>query len=496
MSPLSSHNIFKSLLLLLLVAFCYLHLAAFAEAANYPLEIIQPRAGLTIKNRFYKAYPGLEYNVRIGCIGGLYPYTYALTSAPTGMTIDKNTGVIIWPNPPASSLPVNVSVEVTDQEGTKTKVTWPITVTTTGFLFLDAVNGKAASSGGAGTLTNPFKTMNDFFKGDKYNSTYADYFVYWRNGTYFVDTPVEDQGRVPFVADYKPQVWLAYPGENPVIDYRKIVDQSIIFYSGNDNVYLDGLEFKNMLSYGVQVESNQPGMVFRRLKLHELGTSPGANNQSFIRVLANGQGNYLTIQDCEMYNLNHGCAIKLYQTNKTLIEDNLIHDFVDCEGIAIKQDITRTTVRHNKIYNVPNHSIGGNMNNTHWTSQDNEILFNRVWGDCSIAVNQNGVAGLMYYYRNTFECPIVILQPGPGPFIFSRNVIQTSSTFSGTLTNVVQSANLTGPSGIVDPNGSLTSNYSSYVGQVGWQITATPTATRIISGQVCDDKGTCRPLFQ
>ena len=43
-------------------------------ASNYPLEILQPEAGLenlVETNRFYKAYPGLEYNVRIGVIGGL-----------------------------------------------------------------------------------------------------------------------------------------------------------------------------------------------------------------------------------------------------------------------------------------------------------------------------------------------------------------------------------------------------------------------------------------
>ena len=73
-------------------------------AANYLLEIIQPQEGLSTNgcvggtlpcNRFYRAYPGLEYNVRMGVIGGDYPYVYSLITAPSGMTIDAGTGEII-----------------------------------------------------------------------------------------------------------------------------------------------------------------------------------------------------------------------------------------------------------------------------------------------------------------------------------------------------------------------------------------------------------------
>ncbi len=49
-------------------------LSASVFAANYPLEIIQPQPNLDINNRFYKAYPGLEYNVRLAVIGGDYPF--------------------------------------------------------------------------------------------------------------------------------------------------------------------------------------------------------------------------------------------------------------------------------------------------------------------------------------------------------------------------------------------------------------------------------------
>jgi hypothetical protein len=489
-------------------------------AANYPLEIIQPRAGLDTKNRFYKAYPydpahpELVYNVRAAVIGGVYPYKYSLTQKPSeNMTIDQSTGVINWSMPPAGG-PFNVTLSVTDSENTTVAVSWTITVTTTGFLFVDSVNGHHSSCNGCtsncgtGTINNPMLSMADFFCGNTYasktNSSYANNFVYWRGGTYYLDAYIENGYRVPIVNNFKPQVWLAYPGETPIIDYQD-TNNTLCFYGGNSNIYLDGLDLRNTGNYGIQVESetSQPGATLRRMKIHDVGPTSGANNQSLIDVGAGGQSNYLTIQDNELYNLDHGAAIKLYQTNKFLIEDNYIHDITDSlggslEGIALKQDITRGTVRHNRIYNVPYRGVGGNMNSQNWTTQNNEILFNHIWGNCSsgnaIEVNQNGNAATTYYYRNTLECPIAVLQSGPGPFYITNNVIQSNSPqIRGTTANVVENeSNLKGTSGIVDLVGNLTSIYSIYLGNRGWQLNSIPF---INSGQACDDNGqNCRSI--
>ena len=80
-------------LLLLTGSFAFTSYAhAQCTAACNTLEIIQPKAGLSTTNRFYKAYPGLEYNVRMAVIGGAYPYIYSLTTAPNGMTITPTPG--------------------------------------------------------------------------------------------------------------------------------------------------------------------------------------------------------------------------------------------------------------------------------------------------------------------------------------------------------------------------------------------------------------------
>jgi hypothetical protein len=87
------------------------------KAANYSLEIIQPQPNLNTQNRFYKAYPGLEYNVRMAVAGGDILTGSNSFPVPSGMNIDGR-GEITWPNPTEASSPHSVSVRVTDSEGT------------------------------------------------------------------------------------------------------------------------------------------------------------------------------------------------------------------------------------------------------------------------------------------------------------------------------------------------------------------------------------------
>lgn len=94
-----------------------------AQAAIQPIEIIAPRAGLDIGNRYYKAYPGLRYEVPIAVIGGTFPNTYSLISGPSGMSIDASTGVLSWPNPTTTGSPHTVTVRATDAAGGTASVT-------------------------------------------------------------------------------------------------------------------------------------------------------------------------------------------------------------------------------------------------------------------------------------------------------------------------------------------------------------------------------------
>ena len=44
-----------------------------SHAATYALAIDQPQAGLTTTNRYYKAYPGLLYDVPIAAVTAATP---------------------------------------------------------------------------------------------------------------------------------------------------------------------------------------------------------------------------------------------------------------------------------------------------------------------------------------------------------------------------------------------------------------------------------------
>lgn len=490
-------------ILFTIILFGFFGLAVRSFAANYPLEIIQPRAGLDTKNRYYKAYPGIEYNVRAAVIGGVFPYVYELSTAPSGMTINQDTGLISWPNPTTSGSPYTVTLKVTDSESTNLTITWTITVTTSGFIFLDAVNGTHAaglgcsSNCGTGTISNPFKSIIDWYGGNDYaskgNNAYANNFIYYRAGTYTIDGYTgesNDDGtyRMPCSSYVKPVVWLAYPGDaKPVIDNG--ATKSIIFYAGTNNVYFDGLKITNSGGYGIQTESDGNSQTFRRMTFDRLGPTSGSNNQSFIRVLANGPGYYMAIQDSTFNDLNHGAGIKLYETHKMVVENNILSNIRDTtgadsiEGVAVKGNTSKVYVRQNIIHDVPARGIGGNNDIT----TDSEYLYNYIYNalENAIEVNQDSVAQRIYIYRNTFVGRVQVLNAtsSSGPFYFDNNVIINNDSgthiYCGGGVNgcssplkVVANNNLIGtPSdNIVDSNGNLTVGYAQYVGTRGWQL--------------------------
>ncbi|MCL4874167.1 right-handed parallel beta-helix repeat-containing protein [bacterium] len=478
-----------------------------AFAANYPLEIVNIKpagtGGMTANNRIFRAYPGIEYNIRAGVIGGLYPYTFSLSSAPSGMTINSSTGEISWASPQTAQSGATPTITVVDSEGTSVSSSWTITVTTSGFRFIDAVNGRSVANGGTGTLSNPWRSMRDWYEGNDYASktrnSYVNEFLYFRAGTYYLDAYIEDStstlpGRMPVLSTYKPVVWMAYPGETPVIDMQYVSGQPttgphIVFYATSENVYIDGFRVKNMQYKGFELDPSGDYQTFRRLDMGPLGpTQTGGYNQSFILAGTGTASDYMIIQDSFFHNLDLGAGIKIYAKNKLLIEDNVLAHFKDTntvtniEGIALKGDVRRTTVRGNTIYDVPQKGIGGNMHDT--TTREMEILYNCVYNASitAIDINQDGMAGVIHIYRNTFSGTVQVrnTDSSDGPFYFSNNVIvnRDSGTPAGSHiyhlsvsdpSRVVRSDNLVGypADNILGSGCNLTSGYLSYIGTHG-----------------------------
>ena len=519
-----------------LLAFTILLSAAPALAQTtappfYPLEItnIGPIGvnGLNGNNRIFRAYPGLEYNIRAAVVGGVYPFRYSLSNAPSGMTINPNTGEIVWPNPQANAS--NITLTVQDQAGTSRTATWSITVSTNGFKFLDATNGRNAanngctSSCGTGTQTNPWRTLGDLSLNDS-----AIDITYFKNGVYSVlDTPDSVRsGRVIFSDRPGASVpgsvmWIAYPGHQPTLDfgYRPGVTTGNTLRHNGDNVYIDGFEGINSYHIALQFEptSNWRGGTYRRLRMHELGPGGDGTNSAYIMTVSTYPNvSYgLVIQDSSFYDLriddaDAACTIKIYSQLKMLIEDTV--QFNGIKATEIKADVRQYTVRANTFYNLTGNAIGGNMHGcvgcnggADSFTTGGEILFNNVRGPGqALELNQDGFAIRTHVYRNTFRGRVGVVRTdsADGPFYISNNVIVSNDagTPSGSHiynfevtdpSRVVLSNNLVGypADNIIDSQGNLTPAYAQYVGSRGYQTSggtqttpppAAPSNVRIV----------------
>ena len=481
---------------------------AFAQN-HFPLELLNikpvgvPPSGLDPDSRIYRAYPGLPYNIRAAVIGGVYPYTYALTNAPADMTIDANTGEITWTSPQANATP---TITVTDAVGAQVSSTWPIAVATASFKFIDAVNGvNAANNGcssncGTGTATNPWRSIKDMGLNASPNDI-----TYFKAGTYRV-TDMARSGAgglweaVIFSDLSRSTIWLAHPGARPLIDFGFTGGAEwgpMITLSGN-TAYVDGFETINSHIMAFQVGSTIQGPTFRKLRMHHHGPGVNGSNASMIMTIQNypNAAYGMVVQDSELYDSPSDNILKIYSQNKMLIEGNSFHDTVT--AMELKADVRQFTVRGNTMFNIRTNvyqavAIGGNMHgisSTNAPTTGGEINFNLVRDSDQLALNlnQDGMAIPIYVYRNTFVGGVNVenTDAADGPFVFNNNVIvnNNAGTVAGThvtLNNVsapgrvvVNANNLTGyPSNnIVDVNGRLTAAYSQYVGTRGHQVVA------------------------
>lgn len=455
-----------------------------AHAATYSLQIIAPRAGMTTTNRYYKAYPGLEYNVQISAVGGRYPYTYALSGAPSGMTVDANTGIISWPSPVAGSNPYTVTVNVTDSAGTKAAVQWPITVTTAGFGFVDAVNGKTVAQGGTGTASNPWRTIADWYN-TKYDSSKAGWFLYFRAGTYYTNAaPIENGVRLALVPGH-PNVWLGYPGETAVID---TTGSHIAIYGGMSNTYMDKLTFQNFsTNFGVRIDSDANDVVFRRdvFQNIQLGWGGEGTNASGLMISRGGSlgSNYSIIGNTFQHVHDVGYGVLGYFSKNVLVQGNTCTDFTvnDSKCIGPKEGTQRWFIRDNRIYMAAGQGIwidGSNTGSTY--TQDIEVSYNLVKMGSGLAFwlgQANVTYGPVTSFRNTYDGGSVEVDnlTSGGPVTFTNDIIVSSgSTYLTTnLTSslMVKTSLLTGTlsSGILDSFGNLTTSYQQYLGIDGYQ---------------------------
>lgn len=458
--------------------------AGHYETAKIAMEIIAPRAGLTTANRYYKAYPGLEYRVPVVVLGGAWPFKYELTVAPSGMTVGEtygssNHGVITWSNPTTSGSPHTVTVRVTDQAGTIATVTYTITVTSTGYLFIDAVNGNDVNPG---TAALPKQTINGWFNSAKTDSTYANYHIIYRTGTYNTSAaPIEGGVRMACTFDRKPKVHYAYPGESAVID---TTGSHWINYSDSaGNYWWSGLRFEGIgASNSEKCLAWDSGSGVDNIVLFEntFAQSPTGTTGQNPSVLFSANGgsvsNYIAIVGNTFAGTDNYMMFLGYYCNKGVIENNVVQN-CDGNGFYLKTNFQFWSIRKNT-------GLTGNNNhlvavNTYSTADDVEVCWNNYkTTGYGIATDQSGALGEMWDYRNTWQIDSNIAQNNAGGnWYATRNVVRyTSGTqgyaTSGSTVTITRTELLAATSGLIDTStGLLTgADRTNYLGIRGHEV--------------------------
>lgn len=461
--------------------------SAFSAQSYSELQIIQPQAGKDTTNRFYKAYPGLLYEVRVAAIGGAFPFKYALTVAPEGMKINASNGVISWSSPTPSATPYPATVTVTDSNGVVKTVSWNITVTTDKFLFVDPVNGNDAAKG---TIDDPIKSFYGVYGGNDYASKYATKnqgkFVYFKSGTYVPDG-YRGTSQMVQLTTRQPVVWLAYPGHKPVINMSRLSFEAKD--NPQDNMYVEGFEINTINTdapteqrMGFRVSASSSNVTFRKNHFHGMTYTEGSYNQSAIMISNGGGGKYWSFQENEFNDIHKGYGILGYAAEYVLVEDNYFHEMDSGHPIGPKTNTKHWSIRKNKIVNCKDYGIWLYGNEPNFSYMEVSYNYVALTSGLALSVNEAYNASLnnIYVFRNTFVGGVKFsnINPLNLTFALSNNVI-INSTSNGLLCESCKSTLLSFASGnvvgaastgIIDGNGTLTLSYQGSVGKAGWEF--------------------------
>jgi hypothetical protein len=471
-----------------------------SQAVNFPLEIINIKPAETgdpaipSTNRIFRAYPGIEYNIRAAVIGGVYPYTHSLSNAPSGMTINSRTGEIIWPNPQTDA--TNIQLSVKDSENTTVSTTWSITVSTNGFLFVDG----AYSGFETGSITQPYSSLLNLLN----NESDITKIVYLRTGVYLMPHYTATYANGLRLVN-SPRAWIAYPEESVTMQGGDGAGEAhrILILSSTGSFYFDSIIFKDFNGYGLYVSNPQHYRTIRRCVFNGIVAPDDVNNNyGFLFTTEpwpdTNYSFYMVIQDNEFtaWNPVYSNAVisaigSLYSDKKYLIENNYIHSPAGNSGtplgISPKAGQQQYTIRGNKI--VMSRGVPLSTWNSYFHTSYGEVYYNLFdnRGSSSHLHHWNwaghteaGTQKSLYYYRNTAIGNTLSYRfyggtywHLAGPYFINNNVfISSDNQLNKPDENVIYMNNLEDVSvgTIVDSEGELYSSHQQYIGTHGWQF--------------------------
>lgn len=411
--------------------------AAFVEPSNFELELAYPRevgtspiAGNVIPfgssdafpsaHRTNKAYPGIALDIAAMAIGGALPYEWSLTNAPAGMAINASTGRITWANPTGG--PYTITVSVTDAEATTKSSDWTLTVTTTGFYFLDGTND---GSGDTGTISAPFDSLAQVCTAALGDTA----ILYLRGGTYTpagvaagcIATSGGVDGNDELDNNDMPHIWIEYPGETVVYDglYGSAgTSNAGIGIATGANAYFDGIRITNVKNKLMTVYGGNY-KVFKDLTLDGIQDGGGSgSNPGGIETEAHYStyDYYMHIVGVTASDMTNAGLGKFYSQRKWLIE-RAYADGTTTIGFDPKGAVPRFEVRYSELigYDVSSHGatapIHGNYDAQINESPgclchlpiDGEFRFNfvKMLDATDPAAEFGNGAATVYAYRNT-----------------------------------------------------------------------------------------------
>lgn len=400
------------------------------QSTGWPLEILSWQLN--------RAYPGTSYETRVAAKGGIYPYRFALRTAPTGMAIDVRRGVVTWAAPATSTGPHNVAVDITDAAGAQTSTTWTVEVTTRGFYFVSA-NGSDVT--GDGSRANPWATPG-WANNPTHNHAPTD-IVYVTAGTYPVTLELGARN-----GHRSPLVWLAWPGDRVVLDAGRTVAVGMALRAG-DRALFQGFEWQNAREKMFWLQGTTRNVVWRNNIMRDI-TSVGTNNPAFIfteddnasrPIEGRVQYDRLVAQDNLFHTLRntatdptqpspaHGAAAVLYNVQNFLFEDNEVYD-IDGRCVGDKDDGYFNTYRNNVLHDC---SEGGIRIENQISQGQIEVSHNLIYGiDAGIVIGwQPGYLRDVYVHHNTvvdgyIKFRWVLNEPLSGNIVVERNLISRS----------------------------------------------------------------------
>lgn len=469
-----------------------LHLLGIAAPAgaqdHYPLEILVPKAvgasgkGLDADSPIYFAYTGLAYNIQATARGGEWPYTYSLTNAPAGMTIEAGpctangpsctAGTINWPSPSGSHTP---TVTVTDRDGDTVTATWTITSSTCtpGTAGCCVVDGDVADDSGAGTVASPWKTLAHAYTHCGARSRLFVLEAATAYDTRGLTQAAEDcfPSRIQFNESRGPVAWLGrYTTTKPTIDLTGGGTPASCLRKSGENIWTDNLTVRHGPNITLQyLRAGGYGSVARRLDFEALGPGGASQNPAAIMYVAGVQSYGDIVQNVTARDINYGAGLALikgYNATAAVWENNAVSNVhsrtSEREGpFAVKANMQQVTVRNNSCRKFPAEvpCVSGNLA-TRSSAEIHHNLMNLPGGDAlHLGVSRIDGVGPIFVHHNTIRGAWLIanLQKGDGPLTVARNVTINPGGQGSSPCSALR-ATCTGPAGAV-------ADYSTIVDQ-------------------------------